>query len=92
MAKHRSLRANELPVDEFLEVLVEKLKKKAFILLLIYKQENFLKNQKETLCVKECIIIIYFAENDTIMVEDAIQSFHWNNTQAIMHPFVIYYK
>ena len=26
------------------------------------------------------------------MVQDAIQSFHWNNTQATIHPFVIYYK
>ena len=26
------------------------------------------------------------------MVQDAIQSFHWNNTQAMIHPFVIYYK
>ena len=26
------------------------------------------------------------------MVQDAIQSFHWNNTQATIQPFVIYYK
>ena len=40
----------------------------------------------------ECIIILDFAENYTFMVQDAIQSFHWNNTQATIHPFVIYYK
>ena len=26
------------------------------------------------------------------MVQDAIQSFHWNNTQAMMHHFFINYK
>ena len=58
----------------------------------IYKQqESFLKN-KETLSDKECIIIFDFAENYTFMVQDAIQSFHWNNTQAMMHPFFINYK
>ena len=25
------------------------------------------------------------------MVQDVIQSFYWNNTQATIHPFVIYY-
>ena len=59
----------------------------------IYKQQqNFLKNKKETLSDNECIIILDFAENYTFMVQDAIQSFHWNNTQATIHPFVIYYK
>ena len=26
------------------------------------------------------------------MIQDAIQPFHFNNTQASIHPFVIYYK
>ena len=26
------------------------------------------------------------------MGQDVIQFFHWNNTQATIHPFVIYYK
>ena len=26
------------------------------------------------------------------MVQDAIQSFHWNNIQASIHPLVLYYK
>ena len=24
------------------------------------------------------------------MVQDSIQSFHWNNTQAMIHPFICY--
>ena len=79
---------DQLPVDEFLEVIVEKLKKLLSHHFIYKQQENFLKNKKEN----ECIITLDFAENYTFMVQDAIQSFHWNNTQATIHPFVIYYK
>ena len=59
----------------------------------IYKQQqNVLTNRKGTLSDNECIIVLDFAENYTFMLQDAIQSFHWNNTQATIHPFVIYYK
>ena len=34
----------------------------------------------------------WFCLNYTFMVQDAIQSFHWNNTWATIQPFVIYYK
>ena len=83
---------DELPVDEFLEVLVEKLKKLLLYHFIYKQQESFLKNKKETLSHNECIIILDFAENCTFMVQDAIQSFHWDNSQAMIHPFVIYYK
>ena len=83
---------DELPVDEFLEVIVEKLKKLLSHHFIHKQQENFLKNKKETLSDNECIIILDFAENYTFLVQDAIQSFHSNNTQATIHPFVIYYK
>ena len=33
-----------------------------------------------------------FAENYSFVVEDKIQSFHWNNEMATVHPFVAYYK
>ena len=83
---------DELPVDEFLEVIVEKLKKLLSHHFIYKQQQNFLQNKKETLSDNECIIILDFAENYTFMVQDAIQSFHWNNTQATIYPFVIYYK
>ena len=89
---HSELMDDELPVHEFLEVIVEKLKKLLSHYFIYKQQQNFLKIEKETLSDNECIIILDFAENYTFMVQDAIQSFHWNNTQATIHPFVIYYK
>ena len=82
---------DELPVDEFLEVIVEKPKKVLSHHFIYKQQQNFLKN-KGHLSDNECIIILDFAENYIFMVQDAIQSFHWNNTQATIHPFVIHCK
>ena len=33
-----------------------------------------------------------FAENYSYVVQDEIQSFHWENKQATLHPFVAYHK
>ena len=33
-----------------------------------------------------------FKENHSFVVQDKIQSFHWNNSIVTIHPFVAYYK
>ena len=33
-----------------------------------------------------------FAENYKFVVQDEVQSFHWNNLQRTLHPVVVYYK
>ena len=77
---------DELPVAEFFVKKLTKLLSRHFI----YKQqESFLKNKKETLSDNECITILDFTENYTFMVQDAIQFFHWYNTQATIHPFLV---
>ena len=38
------------------------------------------------------IILGDFAENYTFVVQDEIQSYHWNTQQCSLHPLVIYYK
>lgn len=32
-----------------------------------------------------------FSENYSFVLQDAAQGFHWNNSQATLHPFVTYY-
>ena len=46
---------------------------------------------KENLNFGKPVIVIDFAENYSFLVQDAAQGFHWNNSQATIHPFVIYY-
>ena len=65
----------ELPVDEHLEVLMEKLKKLLLHHFIYKQQDNFLKNKKETLNDNECIIILDFAENYTLMVQMPFKPF-----------------
>ena len=31
-------------------------------------------------------------QNYSFVAQDVVQSFHWNNSQATPHPFVVYYK
>ena len=38
------------------------------------------------------LVIGDFSENYSFMLQDAAQVFHWNNSQATIHPFVVYYK
>ena len=37
-------------------------------------------------------MLLDFAENYSFLVQDAVQGYHWNNSQATLHPFVIYFK
>ena len=36
-------------------------------------------------------MIADFSENYSFILQDEAQGFHWNNSQATIHPFVVYY-
>ena len=55
-------------------------------------QSSYLNATKMSLKHDECIVIGDFAENYNFLVQDAVQAFHWDNTQATLHPFMCYYK
>lgn len=55
-------------------------------------QNTYLKDLKQAIKADECILIGDFAENYSFIVQDAAQGFHWENTQATLHPFVAYYR
>jgi hypothetical protein len=38
------------------------------------------------------IILMDFSENYSFIVQDAVQGFHWENSQVAVHPFVVYYR
>ena len=56
------------------------------------EQSSFVKDEMETLQPGQLIIICDFAENYSFVLQDRAQVFHWNNSQATVHTFVIYYK
>ena len=34
----------------------------------------------------------FYLTSQRTVVQDVVQSFHWNNSQATLHPFVVHYK
>ena len=51
-----------------------------------------MREKKESLGPREFLVVADFSENFSSVVQDEIQSFHWNNNSATIHPFVCYYR
>ena len=47
---------------------------------------------KENLPSNQAIILLDFAENYSFIAQDPVEGYHWNNSQATLHPFVVYYR
>ena len=55
-------------------------------------QSRYLNQLKENLASSSAIFLGDFAENVSLVVQDEIQSLHWNNTMCTLHPVVIFYR
>lgn len=81
-----------LPSDEFVDSLcsgLDTLKPHAYI---SDQQTRYFKLLKESILEGDIIIQCDFAENYSFVVQDAAQSYHWNNDQATLLTSVYYYK
>ena len=56
------------------------------------EQAKYLNHLKENLDESSIIFLGDFAENYSFVVQDEIQSFHWNNMMCTLHPVVIFYQ
>ncbi|KAG8232373.1 hypothetical protein J437_LFUL008841, partial [Ladona fulva] len=56
------------------------------------EQSSYLKNREENLQPLECLVILDFSESYSFVLQDEIQGVHWNNMQATLRPFVVYYR
>ncbi len=55
-------------------------------------QNMYMKELKANMKPLDIILQGDFAENFSYVVQDEIQSFHWENKQATLHPFVAYHR
>ncbi len=78
--------------EEFVEKFCEKLDQLRRHDFIAKKQSQFCSEKKDKLEDGEFLVVCDFAENYSFVMQDAAQSFHWNNAQATLHPFVAYYK
>ena len=78
--------------EEFVDSLCEKLELLLTHSFIATQQSAFYNECKSSLKPGEMLVTADFAENYAFVLQDAAQGFHWNNDQATIHPFVIYYK
>ena len=79
------------PTDDFVESFCEKLELLLPHSFIAMQQTTFYNDCKSTLQPGELLITADFSENYSFILQDAAQGFHWNNSQATIHPFVVYY-
>ena len=87
-----SLTTIQSTVQEFVEVLRDKLYDLCRHHYLKESQSAFLKHSKEHLDQETCLILMDFAENYSFIAQDSVQGFYWQNSQATLHPFAVYHK
>ena len=77
-------------VEDYIEKLLCRLENIKSHYFITKTQSSHLKKEKEKLDNKTAIILLDYSENYNFIYQDAIQSVHWDNTQATLHPVVIY--
>jgi hypothetical protein len=87
-----TLRTYTSPVEEFVDLLVEKIDDLTTHSFISKSQARYLKKRKEDLDGETCLLLLDFAENYHFIVQDEVQGYHWNKEQCTLHPVVIYYK
>ncbi|XP_050340402.1 uncharacterized protein LOC126766718 [Bactrocera neohumeralis] len=78
--------------EEFLQQLIKDLPAVAKHDFLARSQAAYFEEMKRNVNEGEFIVTLDFSENYTCQVQDAVQSQHWANVQATLHPYVVYYK
>ena len=78
--------------DDFITFLLDMLYKLTEHHFIAKSQNQYLEDLKASLKPNQRIIILDFADNFSFVVQDAAQAFHWNNTQATIHAFVVHDK
>ena len=77
--------------DDFVNDFIHMVKKYQVHVFITKKQSSAFKNAMEHLKEDTLLVICDFAENYSFVVQDEVQSFHWNNGMVTLHPFVGYY-
>ena len=78
--------------DDFIESFCEKLEALRSHSFIASQQSKFFSESKSSLTPENIIVCADFSENYGFVLQDAAQGFHWNNAQATLHPFVVYYR
>ena len=75
----------------FLDEICDQIRNLTVHYFIAESQNKYFKYTKDNLSEGKCVTVLGFAENYSFIVHDAVQGFHWNTSQATIHPFLIYY-
>ena len=78
--------------EEFVETFVEKLEALLPHSFIAKQQALYFNDCKNALKPGELVVQADFSENYSFVLQDAAQGYHWNNAQATIHPFVVFYR
>ena len=77
--------------DDFVEYFCDKLLALIPHSFVAAQQSSYFSECKSNLRHGEVVVQADFSENYAFILQDSAQGFHWNNSQATVHPFMIYY-
>ena len=86
-----NLEGVELGFYDFLDEVSDQIRNLTVHHFIVESQNKYFKYAKNYLSEGECVTVLDFADNYSLIVQEAVQGFHWNSSQATIHPFVIYY-
>ena len=78
--------------ESYIDLVVLQLNKLTPHSYLAKSQSRYLKQRKEEISDSEVLFLRDFAMNYKFIVQDDIQSYHWNTSQCTLHPVVLYFK
>ena len=78
--------------EDFVEAFADKLEALIPHSFIAKQQSSYFNECKVGLKPGEVLVQANFSENYSFVLQDAAQGYHWNNSQATIHPFVVYYR
>ena len=78
--------------EDFLESLSQKISQLSKHHYLAEEQSAYFINLRATVPPGEAVIVGDFSENYSFVVQEEVQSYHWDAAQCTIHPFVVYWR
>ena len=92
LADRTELATQTLPLGDFLTRLLHKVDNLTAHSFIAKAQAQHLKSCKENLVEGSFIALLDFAENSNFIIQDEVQSYHWNQQSCTLHPVVLCQK
>ena len=84
--------SQQLLISEFVQLLITKISALIPHHYIFSAQSSYLKRRKESMSNSSSLVLMDFAENYSLYIQDEAQGYHWANKCCTVHPVVCYFK